>query len=114
MDKQKIIMLPTTRFHRAPRVLLVSMTTTMIMMMMIMFQSVFGDDSNHMTIHFAAQQDQPTLILEAISNGEDINKIGPGGQTPLMYAGEYLIHHSRDLCQKAHLIIYLISSVSAK
>lgn len=32
------------------------------------------------------RQDEPKLILEAIANGEDIDKIGPGGQTPLMYS----------------------------
>ena len=40
----------------------------------------FGD------IHAAVRSDDPAAIQEALDGGEDINSIGPGGQSPLMHA----------------------------
>mmetsp|Transcript_26801 Transcript_26801/g.77450 ORF Transcript_26801/g.77450 Transcript_26801/m.77450 type:complete len:189 (+) Transcript_26801:94-660(+) len=37
-------------------------------------------------IHAAVRSDLPEEIAAALKAGEDINKIGPGGQTPLMHA----------------------------
>ena len=37
-------------------------------------------------IHDAARSDDPAKIQEALDGGEDINLIGPGGQSPLMHA----------------------------
>merc|ERR1719246_289269 len=36
-------------------------------------------------IHEAVRSDVPSRIQEALDAGEDIDKIGPGGQTPLMH-----------------------------
>ncbi|CAE7661804.1 EMB2654 [Symbiodinium sp. CCMP2592] len=37
-------------------------------------------------IHAAVRSNDPTKIQEALSSGEDINLLGPGGQSPLMHA----------------------------
>mmetsp|Transcript_60840 Transcript_60840/g.113778 ORF Transcript_60840/g.113778 Transcript_60840/m.113778 type:complete len:180 (-) Transcript_60840:29-568(-) len=37
-------------------------------------------------IHAAVRQDDPAQIQKALDEGEDINKIGQGGQSPLMHA----------------------------
>ena len=36
-------------------------------------------------IHEAVRTDDPNAIKVALDAGEDINKIGPGGQSPLMH-----------------------------
>ena len=36
-------------------------------------------------IHAAVRENDPDAIQEALEDGEDINSIGPGGQTPLMH-----------------------------
>ena len=36
-------------------------------------------------IHEAVRADDPLKVQDALEAGENINKIGPGGQTPLMH-----------------------------
>ena len=37
-------------------------------------------------IHDAVMEDSPEYLRQAIEAGDDLNQIGPGGQTPLMHA----------------------------
>eukprot|EP00729_Bicosta_minor_P025552 gene25552-32360_t len=55
------------------------MTACALMMLLGAF-AVQGED-----IHAAVRRNDMSAIKAALADGEDIDKIGPGGQTPLMH-----------------------------
>ena len=75
-----------------------------LLSLLSIFLCIIGVKSVDNALFEAVKADNPALIEKALNSGSDINTIGPGGQTPLMFAVlggklksvKYLLSHNPD------------------